>query len=456
MRTMKSISLIILFCVFLIGRTLKVQSAEQPGVIAASRWEKTEFARAAADRFIDAMRKRNYSFLMEDKLESLRKEINDFATKYQTSQMPPTRRVVLLAAIDRYVQNIFLNRGFDFPGDFPRDFDTEGAYLKFRDQINTFKWKFWLALIRTPHSPEQLKQRRMQHHWLREFISKVPIRPGDGHPIGVAPGKVRTWASAHLEKELANPLSMLYEPMTDSQFEVFKKLMIRSSANGLYNTVTDIPVRALGARAHNHADVEKAYSYPFDIQLPFKDEIRSIWGGGGGAGAHLAFASNAQFRGRDVYLDSHGKRQVFDIVRGILPLPPEARNGTTDKLIADWSQKQNKGDIDYNDMTASLMALRSAKFAELKVANWFKADRVSNAELHKLITENGQTTISVKQLPPMNGPRRVGVNEPRFFIVVRSCEDRLAVIDLRQREFGQLYFVSRLRSKNSQTPSQKK
>jgi len=439
MKTLKNVSLIILFCVFLIGRADKAQSAEQPGKTVASRWEKTEFARAVAERFINAMRKRNYSFLAVDKLESLRKEIRDFTAKYQPTQMPPARQEALLTSIDRYVSDYFLNRP-NCPD------DPEGAYLKFRDQINTFKWKLWLVLIRTPHSTEQLKQRQMQHDWLREFIAKVPIRPGDWRPASVSPNGVLKWASAHLEQELADTLSLLYEPMTDSQFEVFKQWMKRSAANGLSHTVTNIPARALGARAHKHTDVEKAHSYPFDFKLPFKDEVRSIWGGGGGAGAHLVFTSNAQFRGRDVFLDSHGYRQVFDIVQGILRIPPEVRDGTTDKLIADWAQKQNKGDIDFNDMTASLLTLRGAKIAELKVANWFEADRVSNAELHKLITEYGRTSISVKQLPPMN--RRVGVNEPRFFIVVRSREGRLAIIDLRTREFGQLNFVSRLRSTN--------
>ena len=436
MKTWKNTFLITLICVFLTGRADNFQLIQQPNVIAASRWEKTEFALAAADRFVGAMRKRNYSFLQTDKLESLQQEISDFAAKYNPTHMPPAGQEALLASIDRYVSDYFLNRP-NCPD------DPEGAYLKFRDQINTFKWKLWLALIRTPPAPEQLKQHRIQHDWLREFIAKVPIRPGDWRPAGVSPDGVRRWASAHLEQELADPLSLLYDPMTNSQFEVFKQWMKRSAANGLSHTVTNIPARALGARAHNHADVEKAYSYPFDIQLPFEDEVRSIWGGGGGAGTHLAFASNAQFRGRDVFLDSHGYRQVFDIVQGILQVPPEARYGATDKLIADWSRKQNKGDVDYNDMTASLLALRGAKITVLKVANWFEADRVSNAELHSLITENGRTTISVKQLPPMN--RRVGVNEPRFFIVMRSREGRLTVIDLRTREFGQLNFVSRLR-----------
>ena len=436
MKTWKNTFLITLICVFLTGRADNFQLIQQPNVIAASRWEKTEFALAAADRFVGAMRKRNYSFLQTDKLESLQQEISNFAAKYNPTHMPPAGQEALLASIDRYVSDYFLNRP-NCPD------DPEGAYLKFRDQINTFKWKLWLVLIRKTPTPEQLKQRRIQHDWLREFIAKVPIRPGDWRPAGVSPDGVRRWASAHLEQELADPLSLLYDPMTNSQFEVFKQWMKRSAANGLSHTVTNIPARALGARAHNHADVEKAYSYPFDIQLPFEDEVRSIWGGGGGAGTHLAFASNAQFRGRDVFLDSHGYRQVFDIVQGILQVPPEARYGATDKLIADWSRKQNKGDVDYNDMTASLLALRGAKITVLKVGNWFEADRVSNTELHSLITENGRTTISVKQLPPMN--RRVGVNEPRFFIVMRSREGRLTVIDLRTREFGQLNFVGRLR-----------
>lgn len=445
MRALKNISLIFLFCI-VAGLADKTKSQEliapkEQNQTITTHFDTNKLANAIADRFISAMQNRNYSFLVEDKLESLRKEIYDFTAKYQPTQMSPARQEAFLAFIDRYVSDYFLNRP-NCPD------DPEGAYLKFRDQINTFKWKLWLALIRTPHSPEQLKQRQIQHDWLREFIAKVPIRPGDWRPAGVSPNGVRKWALANLEQELADPLSLLFDPMTNSQFEVFKQWMKRSAANGISHTVTNIPARAIGARAHNHADVEKAYSYPFDIELPFKDEVRSVWGGGGGAGTHLAFASNAQFRGRDVFLDSHGYRQVFDIVRGILRLPHEVRDGTTDKLIADWAQKQNKGDIDYNDMTASLLALRGAKVAELKVANWFEADRVSNAELYKLITEYGRTSISVKQLPPMNGPRRVGVNEPRFFIVVQNSAGQLAVIDLRAREFGQFNFVSRLRSTN--------
>ena len=440
---MKNILLIVLISVFIVARASEDQSAEPPAVkqlttVVADHSEKSNFDDAIADCFIGAIRKANYSFLTEADYSLLRKEISDFSAKYKPTHMPPAKQESLLSSIDCYVSDYFLNRP-NCPD------DPEGAYLKFRDQINTFKWKLWLAITRKPPTPEQLKQRQIQHDWLRGFIANVPIRPGDGRPLGVSPEGVRKWASKYLERELADLLSLLYELMTHSQFEVFKKLMIRSSANGLYNTVTDIPFRAIGAKAHNDANVENAYSYPFDIELPFKDEVRSIWGGGGGAGTHLVFASNAQFRGRDVFLDSYGNRQIFDVVQGILRLPPEVRDNATDKLIANWAKKQNKGDIFYNDMTASLLTLRGAKIAELKIANWFEADRISNAELQKLITKNGRETVSVKKLPPMNRLRRLGVTDPRFFVIVQSYEGRLAVIDMKCREFGQLYLVSRLR-----------
>jgi hypothetical protein len=446
---LKSIPLVILLSVFLGARAFKAHSAEPPvarlfAAPVTDHSEKGKFAGDVADRFIDAMRKRNYSFLTEAKFRALRREIHDFTARYDLVQISSSDQEMLLTAVERYVPEHFSNRGLDFPEYFSDGYDVEEAYLKFRDQVNTFKWKLWLALTRSPATSEQLKRREAQHNWLRESIADAPIRPGDGRPLGVAPDGVRAWASAYLERKFADPLSLLHDPMTDRQFEVFKKLMVRSAANGLYNMVTDTSVRALGARAHDYVDVERAYAYPFDIELPFEDEVRSIWGG---ARPHLAFASNAQFRGQDVYLDARS-RPIFDIVSGLCLIEPHEQAGDPDASIARWTQRHNSGDIAYRDATASIAALRGAKIAELRVANWFDADRVSNAELRKLIAENGVTSVSVKSLPPMNGGRRVGVNEPRFFIVVQEDEGCLAVMDLRSREFG-LYLVSRLRPADS-------
>ena len=447
-----SILFVTLFSVLLGNQTRKAHSGEptlpQPFTHAVAKPpDKRCLPDAITECLISAIRRRKYSFFSEDKLNSLRNEMRSFVARYQPTDMSASERETLLAAIEQYVPEYFLNRALDHPRHFRSDFDIEGAYLKFPDQIQSFKWKLWLALTRKPATSEQIKCREAQHSWLRQYIADVPMRPGDTHPIGVGPDGVPTWASAYVQRKLADPLSLLYDPMTDNQFEVFKKLMVRSAANGLVMTVSDIPVRALGARAHRGVDVEKAYSYPFDIELPFQDEVLSIWGGGGGAGSHLAFASNALFRGRDVFLDGRkDSRHVFDLVRGMHRLTPEMPDESGDTLMAQWVRKHDTGDVAYDDSQASLIALRVAKIAELEVSNWFEADRVTNRELRKLIDENGQAVISVKRLPPVNGLRQVGVTEPRFFVVVQSCQGRLAVMDLRTREFGQIHIVSRLRS----------
>ena len=440
----KSISFIIMSVFIIIGpannaRSTQLSESVQAVQIADSVLDdhNKPLAEAIADRFVNALRKRNYSFLKEDKFESLRKEIHDFAAKYLPARTSPAKRKMLLSAIDRYVRDYFLNRP-----DFREE--QEMAYLKFPDQVKTFQWKLWLTLNRTPITPEQFERREAQHNWIREYIKTVPIRPGDARPIGVSPHGVRKWASAYLEQELADPLSLLYDPMTHSQFEVFKQWMKRSAANGLSHTVANIPVRASGARAHNHADVEKAYSYPFDIQLPFEDEVMSIWGGGGGAGTHLSFASNALFRGRRVFLEGRrDSRYLFDIVRGPLRVAPQVQDGDPDELVARWIQKQGKGDLAYNDSTVTLTALRGGQITELDEVNWFEADALSNDELRKLIAEKGQMTISVDRLPPGNGPGIMKGDKPRFFIAVQTREMRLAVIDLKTREFGQIEFYSR-------------
>ncbi len=397
-----------------------------------------------ADRFVDALRRRNYVFLTESELASLRAEIRDFAARYQHARMSPAARDSLLAALDPYVRQQFLNRHLDYPDFYSSAWDVEGAYLKFRDVINTFKWQLWRALTRKPLTPEQAVQRADQHDWLRKFVAGVPARPGDGYPPGVSVATAHSWASERMEEMFADPLSLLYDPMPAPQFEIFQTLMERSAINGLATTVGDIPVRAIGALAHTVATVDTAYDYPFDIELPFVDEVRSVWGGGAGAGPHLAFASNAQFRGEEAFLDRYS-HPIFDIVSGLVP-PLAQKNDAQPAASADqWAQEHNVGDIRYDDPNASLKTLRGARMAELNVANWFEADRVSNADLRRLIREQSKTAVSVARLPPMNGPRRVGESDPRFFVVVENAAGRLAVLDLREREFFSMHFVSRLR-----------
>jgi hypothetical protein len=398
-------------------------------------------SQAIADHFVDALRKNQYEFLSEDKLKSLHTEIADFSSRCKPAPLPSKDRESLLTAVDRYVPQHFPNKSPGSPGQYRSASDAERAYLTFRDVVNTFKWQLWRALIRRPLSAEQLKQRQTQHDWLRRFIDSVPARPGDAYPPGVVVSNARAWATARLEETLADPLGLMYDPMPDLQFELFKKLMSRSAGNGLVATVLDVPVRALGARAHLSASPDTAYSYPFDIVLPFDDEVRSIYGG---SEAQLAFASNTRFRGQEAFLDSQ-TRPVFDISSGVYTLPARPKLGTFESLRSWWESRFKTGDFAYDDAKAKVLALRDAKIAELKVVSWFEADRVPDSKLRELIAKDGKSTISVKDLPPVNGVRPAKAAEPRFFIVIQSHEGRLAVIDLQNRESGQIHFLSRVR-----------
>jgi hypothetical protein len=210
---------------------------------------------AIADHFTDALRKNQYEFLSEDKLKSLRAQIEDLASRYAPTQLPGRERESLLSAIDRYVPQHFPNRSPGIRG----ESDVERTYLTFGDLVNTFKWQLWRALTRKPFTAEQLQQRQAQHDWLRQFIDRVPARPGDAYPPGIDVSSARAWATARLDELLADPLGLMYDPMSARQFELFKKLMDRSAANGLSTTIRDVPVRALGARAHVSASADTAY-----------------------------------------------------------------------------------------------------------------------------------------------------------------------------------------------------
>lgn len=420
----------LLFGVLLVGRAYGAESTPA-GPVAPSE---TTIGKAMADHFTDALRKNQYEFLPEDKLASLHAEIEEFASRYAAAQLPLRDRQALLTAIDWYVPRHFPGtagvRGQSGP-----ESAAERTYLAFRDLVNTFKWRLWQGLARKPLTAEQTQPLRVQHEWLRQFIGRIPARQGDAYPPGIDVGSARAWATARLEEMFVDPLGLLADPMPTRQFELFRNLMERSSGNGLVAAISDVPVRALGARAHTSAGVGTAYQYPFDIELPFKDEVRAIYSG---MDAQLAFASNTKFRGMEVTLDAQNK-SLFDISSGVcaIPILPSSKN-----LRSWWESHFKIGDFGYDDAKVRVLTVRDAQIARLKVSNWFEADRVSETELRKLISKDGKSTMSLKDVPSRSGPAAITA---RFFVVVQSQEGRLAVIEFRNRDPGELSILSRIR-----------
>jgi hypothetical protein len=87
------------------------------------------------------------------------------------------------------------------------------------------------------------------------------------------------------------------------------------------------------------------------------------------------------------------------------------------------------------------------------VNNWFDADKLSGDQLRNVIHNGGRDAISIEGLPPMNGPHRGDRSEGEFFIVVQTCDNRLAVINLYNYEFNQVMFWCRPRRSKPNTGS---
>jgi hypothetical protein len=174
-----------------------------------------------------------------------------------------------------------------------RNWLEEDTYLFLPDKLRTFEWMLWVSLTRKPLTSEQAKVREEQRKWLREFLEKMPVRPDDGWVEGLTPEQVRARALEQAEQCFSDPLSLLRDPMTATQFENFKRIMGSSAVNGLSGSVANIPVHALGARIQPHPETADP---TFDMPLPFDDKPVSIYNG------FVLFASNdwlhAKRRGR--------------------------------------------------------------------------------------------------------------------------------------------------------------
>jgi len=429
-KVMSLFIMLLLTCIVSLAQA--VEAKEKPDVQVEKKAEEI------AGSFIKAIGKCNYSFLTEDEISGLQREIHDFARQYLHGRVSDAEFKILISAVEKYRL-----RYVKHSDPASQLYASEMGYFEFHDQVSTFKWLLWQALRREAQSHGDVKRRNAQHQWLREFIKTVAIRPGDYGPEGVNHDQKYKWAEDALEQKFANPLSLMSEAMTDEQFVNFKEWMKRSSTNGLSHTISDIRCRVIGARAHKHSGVESVYKYPFDIKLPFEDEVKSMWGGGN---SHLAFASNAQFRGKEVFIDARG-HSIFDVA-GLSTMSVESKidDEKQEEHFNQWAEQQNKGDLAYLPADARVITLRGAKLAELKVANWFEADRLNNDELRESVNNNGRTKISVEKLPPMNGPLRL---DARVFIAVETAEKRLAVIALKNRESGHLYLRCRARDADS-------
>ncbi len=400
-------------------------------------------AAAIADRYLAAMQRKGYAFLSRDELLRRRDLIAAFTVKHLGQPLDKITRVAMLDGIDRCIDRLYTSpagtvaygNGFGSGGE-------EWMYLNDRDYFLTFQYHLWVGLTRQPLVPADVQRRGTQRNWMRQYLANLPFRGVHETPPreGMRSDEIRPWILAELEKAFADPLDLLAEPLPDDGFAKLQERFKRFS-NGAVADFHDMEVAALTSRFICHKDPAGRYGYRYPGQLPFDDTVVALWGNG----PSLHFASNADFRG------NHGglsRSSVYDVVRCVemyanpAPLPAGA-------AMDAWLTREDRGDLTLDGST--LIAVRGAKIAHVPVKNWFDADKLSDDQLRAVIRNDGHDRISIKGLPPMNGPHRGDRTEGEFFIVVQTRDNRLAIINLHNYEFKQLMFWCRLRGAKPNT-----
>jgi hypothetical protein len=309
-------------------------------------------------------------------------------------------------------------------------------YLNDPDYFLTFQYHLWIALTRQPLTPADVQRRETQRNWMRQYLANLPFRGRHETPPreGMRNDKVRPWAMTELEKAFADPIHPLAAPLPDDGFAKLQE-QFKGSSNGIVLDFRHMEVVALTSRFICHKDPAGRYRYTYTGQHPFDDTVVALWGNG----PSLHFASNADFRGNHGWLS---ESSVYDVVRcvGIHADPAPVPAGTA---MEAWLAREGRGDLTLDGTT--LIAMRGAKIANVPVKNWFDADELSDKQLRAIIRNDGRDRISVKGLPPPNGPRRGDRSEGEFFIIVQTRENRLAIINLHTYEFKQLMLWCRPR-----------
>lgn len=393
-------------------------------------------AAAIADRYLSAMQRKGYTFLSKDELSRRREVVAAFVSQHLLQPLDEPTRATLLDGIDRCINRLYSSAAGKV--DYGNGFGSGGEewmYLNDRDYFQTFQYHLWVGLTHRPPAPIDAQRGDTQRQWMRQYLAKLPYRGIHETPPreGMRNDEVRPWALAELEKDFADPMHLLSEPMPDDGFAQLQD-RFKQFSNGIRADFHDMEVAALTSRFISKKDPAGRFGYTYSGQLPFDDTVVGLWGNG----PSLHFASNADFRGNHGGLSPSA---AYDVVRCIEvwpdPAAVPARPGT-------GGSPAPKGDISLKG--SDLIALSGTKIAKVPVKNWFEADKRSDDQLRAILRNDSSNRISIKGLPRVNGPHRGDRGEGEFFVVVQNHEGGLAVINLYNYEFNQLMFWCRPRS----------
>ncbi len=361
---------------------------------------KADFSEELANRIVAAVSKQQLPFLAQDKLDSLRLEMQALVATHTPEDLAPERRESLLRAVDRYV-----------PEYFPRA-QAGRVYLDFRDLIGTLKWRLWLALGRKELDSTQAEKLEQQREWMRTWVRSRPD-----------PSKAVEQVMAQLERLFNDPLCPLFQtPMTDLEFSEFAAAVKSSGDQTPIHALAEFVSQALRVRFPPKPGLLGKFELPFeDCDVGFSTTNEKL---------NLKFASNDEFLGttrriRDI--DDGRPGSILDIATcRTLDVPAWV---TGDGELREWLNQEGKGDIAYDYVKGGgLLAVRGARISLLSVPDWIAADAITNEELQQRLSAHGERVIQLKKFTDAYHSRQ----SFSAFVAIQTREGWLAVLQLKR------------------------
>ncbi len=346
-----------------------------------------------AESFTSALGGQSLPWLDEPKRKDLRDSLERFVKEHEPQAMTDDLRREIVLGVRDYVQTRFAA---------PRAGDTfaqEAAYCSFPDGIQTFQWCLWQAMQRAPLGPDAAARRESQREWLRAHVASLPEQ---------APTYTHSAVLKQLEARFNDPFCPLfYQPMTEAQFEEFKRcLKAHAPTSELLYVVPHAVWQAMLAQYPDWAKVV----------LPFQDRVNTA--GQGNGYIQMAFDSNRWFAGRQLPLGAGG---FLDVCLPAILTEKERSN----------LAPARSGDVKFEVAggARSLVAVRGATIIHLQGADWMEIDAIPDGILQ---TPSAWKEMSSFSLEGLKGLSETNLQKyPGRFVAVRTAEGRLSVLEVR-------------------------
>ncbi|HEY2250788.1 MAG TPA: M56 family metallopeptidase, partial [Planctomycetaceae bacterium] len=260
---------------------------------------------------------------------------------------------------------------------------VNGDYLEFFPGYRELKWRLGLAFEQRPLSPAEQARREQQRNDLRKIVREIPLTQFHA-------ARTHGHAIAQLDKLFDDPWhGWFHEPLSDedvAQFQKDKKNWVINNVITAHSHFDTIVMRVKARSMQADGSFDRG-PFPLDAEViaNSKSDLLRF---------HTRYADQAAFNGlNDLVFDesSPPRRRILDFSRTTVEVPDSAPAGL--KAVQEWAAEKQVGLLAYESARHGLFMLRGAKLGVLPVSTWHEADRLTDAELFRIVADQSRDSI---------------------------------------------------------------